>query len=110
MKNIILTDKEITHKTKRIAYQIYETFVNEEEVVLAGITTNGYIFAKKIGAELNAISEKLETSPLTESEKCNDKNRQLNPGLMNDISNQLSNLFKNNDAFGFIVTKLKTLI
>ncbi|WP_288982317.1 phosphoribosyltransferase family protein [uncultured Flavobacterium sp.] len=57
MKNIILTDKEITHKTKRIAYQIYETFVNEEEVVLAGITTNGYIFAKKIGAELNAISD-----------------------------------------------------
>ena len=48
MKNIILTDKEITHKTKRIAYQIYETFVNEEEVVLAGITTNGYIFAKKL--------------------------------------------------------------
>ena len=57
MKNIILTDKEITHKTKRIAYQIYETFVNEEEVVLAGITTNGYIFAKKIGAELNALSD-----------------------------------------------------
>ena len=57
MKNIILTDKEIAHKTKRIAYQIYETFINEEEVVLAGITTNGYIFAEKIGAELTLISD-----------------------------------------------------
>ncbi|HLO72799.1 MAG TPA: phosphoribosyltransferase family protein [Flavobacterium sp.] len=57
MKNIILTEKEIAHKTKRIAYQIYETFIDEEEVVLAGITSNGYIFAEKIGAELNAISD-----------------------------------------------------
>lgn len=57
MKNIILTNKEIEHKTKRIAYQIYETFINEQEVVLAGITTNGYIFAQKIGAELNLISD-----------------------------------------------------
>ena len=52
MQNIILTHKEITHKTKRIAYQIYETFSNEDEVILAGITSNGYIFAQKIAAEL----------------------------------------------------------
>ena len=92
---------------------------SEESKVLRGETEFESIYAKLVEAngryydyliELNAISEKLETSPLTESEKCNDKNRQLNPGLMNDISNQLSNLFKNNDAFGFIVTKLKTLI
>lgn len=55
-KNIILTDQEIKHKTKRIAYQIYETFIDEEEVVLAGIATNGYVFAQKIAAELKAIS------------------------------------------------------
>ena len=47
MENIILTHKEIAHKTKRIAYQIYETFVNEDEVILAGIANNGYIFAQK---------------------------------------------------------------
>jgi pyrimidine operon attenuation protein/uracil phosphoribosyltransferase len=29
-KNIILTNQEIEHKIKRIAYQIYETFVDEE--------------------------------------------------------------------------------
>ena len=48
MKNIILTNAEISHKTKRIAYQIYETFSSENEVILAGIASNGYIFAQKI--------------------------------------------------------------
>ena len=57
MKNIILTDAEISHKTKRIAYQIYETFSNESEVILAGIASNGYIFAQKIAHELTQISD-----------------------------------------------------
>ena len=57
MENIILTHKEIAHKTKRIAYQIFETFVNEEEVILAGIANNGYLFAQKIAAELALISD-----------------------------------------------------
>jgi pyrimidine operon attenuation protein / uracil phosphoribosyltransferase len=56
MQNIILNKEEILHKTKRIAYQIYETFVDEEEVILAGISSNGYIFAKKIANELEKIS------------------------------------------------------
>ena len=57
MENIILAHKEIAHKTKRIAYQIFETFVNEEEVILAGIANNGYLFAQKIAAELALISD-----------------------------------------------------
>lgn len=57
MKNIILTDTEISHKTKRIAYQIYETFSSENEVILAGIASNGYIFAQKIAQELTQISD-----------------------------------------------------
>ena len=57
MENIILTHKEISHKTKRIAYQIFETFVNDEEVILAGIANNGYIFAQKIATELTLISD-----------------------------------------------------
>tara|TARA_R110000868_G_scaffold36900_6_gene130527 strand:- start:383 stop:883 length:501 start_codon:yes stop_codon:yes gene_type:complete len=55
-KNIILTNQEIEHKIKRIAYQIYETFVDENEVVLAGIASNGYVFAEKIATELKTIS------------------------------------------------------
>lgn len=55
-KNIILTNQQIVHTTKRIAYQIYETFVAEEEIVIAGITGNGYTFAQKITSELEKIS------------------------------------------------------
>lgn len=54
--NIILTQEEINRKTERIAWQIYETFVDEREVVIAGIAANGYIFAKKIAAALQRIS------------------------------------------------------
>jgi pyrimidine operon attenuation protein/uracil phosphoribosyltransferase len=55
-KNIILTHQEIEHKIKRIAYQIYETFVDEEEIVIAGIATNGFIFAQKIATALHEIA------------------------------------------------------
>ena len=55
-KNIILTNQQIEHTTKRIAYQIYETFVEEEEIVIAGITKNGFIFAEKIAQVLTTIS------------------------------------------------------
>lgn len=57
MKNIILTQQEIDHKTRRIAYQIYETFPDDTEVVLAGIATNGYLFAQKLAAEVEKISD-----------------------------------------------------
>lgn len=55
-KNIILTNQEIEHKIRRIAYQIYETFVDEEEIVIAGITCNGFSFANKIAEVLLTIS------------------------------------------------------
>lgn len=55
-ENIILTKEQIQHKTKRIAYQIYETFVDEQEIVLAGIAKNGYVFAEKLARQLAEIS------------------------------------------------------
>lgn len=55
-QNIILNHQEIEHKIKRIAYQIYETFSNEEEVIIAGIANNGFIFAKKLAEFVKAIS------------------------------------------------------
>ena len=55
-KNIILTQQEIKHKTRRIAYQIYETFSDENELVIAGISNSGFIFAQKISEELMQIS------------------------------------------------------
>ncbi len=56
-ENIILNHQEINHKIKRIAYQIYETFVEEDEVVIAGITTNGFLFANLLAEELKKISD-----------------------------------------------------
>ena len=47
-ETIILGKKEIAHKLKRIAYQIYEANISQEEVIIAGIKTNGYIFAEKL--------------------------------------------------------------
>ncbi|MEC4005278.1 phosphoribosyltransferase family protein [Flavobacterium sp. SUN052] len=55
--NIILNHQEIEHKIKRIAYQIYETFIDEESIVIAGIANNGYIFAQKIAVTLQSISD-----------------------------------------------------
>ena len=56
-QNIILTHEQIQHKIKRIAYQIYETNVNEREVVIAGIAENGYIFAQRLKNILEDISD-----------------------------------------------------
>jgi len=55
-KNIILNHQEIEHKIKRIAYQIHETFIDEEEIVIAGIANNGFILAEKISLVLKSIS------------------------------------------------------
>lgn len=55
--NIILNNIEIQHKTKRIAYQIYETFSEDETIVIAGISRNGYIFAERIALSLEEISD-----------------------------------------------------
>ena len=55
-QNTILTHQEIEHKIKRIAYQIYETFVDEEEIIIAGIAHNGFIFAQKIAQALEEIA------------------------------------------------------
>ena len=56
-QNIILTHQEIEHKIKRIAYQIYETFVDDKAIVVAGISSNGYILARKIADTLAQISD-----------------------------------------------------
>lgn len=56
-QNIILTQQQIQQITKRIAYQIYETFVDETEIVIAGIANSGYTFAQKISTEVSKISD-----------------------------------------------------
>src|SRR5699024_540419 len=55
-KTIILNDKQITQRIRRIAYEIYEANSNEEQVILAGIVGNGYILTQMLAKELEAIS------------------------------------------------------
>ena len=53
---LILDHIQINRKIKRIAYQIYENNVNEENIILAGISKNGFELAKKLKLELEQIS------------------------------------------------------
>lgn len=57
MKQIILNHQQIAHKITRIAYQIYETYVDEDEIVIAGIASNGYCLAEEIAQKLKEISD-----------------------------------------------------
>lgn len=54
---IILNNQEIEFKIKRIAYQIYETFIDENEIIVAGIQGNGVVFAQKLITELQKNSK-----------------------------------------------------
>ncbi|MCE2611595.1 phosphoribosyltransferase [Flavobacteriaceae bacterium D16] len=57
MANRILSHQQIQHKIRRIAYQIYETNVDEDKIILAGIVGGGLEFAKKIQRALKKITE-----------------------------------------------------
>lgn len=53
----ILDHEQIRHKIKRIAYQIYESNVDEKQIVLAGISKSGFELAKRLQKELLEISD-----------------------------------------------------
>lgn len=55
-KDQILDHTKIQHILKRMAYQIYESNVNENEIILAGIKENGFLLAKKLKKEVEKIS------------------------------------------------------
>ncbi|NIJ46041.1 pyrimidine operon attenuation protein/uracil phosphoribosyltransferase [Wenyingzhuangia heitensis] len=56
-KSIILNHQEITQKTRRIAFQILESNCEADEIILAGINGNGFIFSKHLKAHLEEISD-----------------------------------------------------
>jgi pyrimidine operon attenuation protein/uracil phosphoribosyltransferase len=55
-ESLILNKKQLLQKIKRIAFEIYEQNYKEQEIVLAGIDTNGYTFARFLKTELESIS------------------------------------------------------
>ena len=102
-KNVILNHQEIQHKIKRIAYQIYESNVYEDDIILAGIENNGYILAKKLKQTLEKISDlkpvlckvtidkKQPLSPITTSLKPEDYTNK-SVVLVDDVLNSGSTL------------------
>ncbi len=57
MKEVaILNDQQIRDKIKRIAFQILETHIDSQKLVLAGIASGGYVLAQLISHELSKIS------------------------------------------------------
>ena len=81
-RNVILTSEQIAQKSKRIAYQIYESNHNEKEVIIAGIDGNGYLFAEKLSEILAEISELKVTLCKVELDKSNP----LSSGVSTSIS------------------------
>lgn len=58
MSEIILTAEQIESKLERMAYQILEANSEYKEIVLAGISQNGYAVAKRISDYFKKISSK----------------------------------------------------
>lgn len=52
----ILNHQQIVHKIRRMAYQIYETNLQENEIIIAGIQENGFVLAKKLKLQIEKIS------------------------------------------------------
>ncbi len=83
-ENKILSHLEIQHKIKRIGYQIYETFVNEDEIIIAGIEKGGYQFALKVAAVLKEISD-IEITLCTIQMNKKQPNEAINTSISEDI-------------------------
>lgn len=56
-KTIILTSTQIEHKIRRIAFQTYESNIEEKTIVIAGIVENGYKIAQKLKSAVESISD-----------------------------------------------------
>ncbi|HWL00270.1 MAG TPA: phosphoribosyltransferase family protein [Parapedobacter sp.] len=55
-KILILNQEQIAKKITRIAYQLAEDNFEETSLVLVGIADRGYVFAQRLRAELERIS------------------------------------------------------
>jgi pyrimidine operon attenuation protein/uracil phosphoribosyltransferase len=53
----VLDHQAVCSKISRIAWQIFEEFSNEKEIVIAGIADRGYLFASLLKDELDKISD-----------------------------------------------------
>ncbi|GAB3648252.1 phosphoribosyltransferase domain-containing protein [Echinicola sediminis] len=56
IKTLVLNHKQIQQKITRIAFEIYERNAGEEELVFAGISGMGYVFAGLLAEKVREIS------------------------------------------------------
>ena len=56
-KLLILNKKQIQQRIDRMAYQILEDNLGEEELIMAGIVDKGYVIAQRLKTVLESISE-----------------------------------------------------
>jgi pyrimidine operon attenuation protein / uracil phosphoribosyltransferase len=59
-KNLILDASQVMQKIRRMAFEIYENNFKEKSLVIAGIDGQGYVLAKLLSKEVEAVAE-LET-------------------------------------------------
>jgi len=83
-QNIILNHKQIQHKIRRIAYQIYESNVDEEKIIIAGIDGGGLKFARKIQSVLQEIT----SAEILLCKMMMDKKNPLKSGISTSISEE----------------------
>jgi pyrimidine operon attenuation protein/uracil phosphoribosyltransferase len=84
MEQTILSHLQIQHKIERIAYQIYEANVSEDEIIIAGIEGGGLQFAKKIVSKL----KKITTAKITLCKLSMDKGNPLESGVSTSIAEE----------------------
>ena len=73
-ENLIFNEKKIKYCTKRIAYQIFESNIENKEIFLVGIYDNGTFFAKEIEKILSSITPLIIKTLKLEVDKKNPEN------------------------------------
>lgn len=56
-KNLILDSAQVKQKIRRMAFEIYENNFKEKSLVIAGIDGQGYVLAKLLAKEVEAVAE-----------------------------------------------------
>jgi pyrimidine operon attenuation protein/uracil phosphoribosyltransferase len=55
-KTLVLNSKQIEQKINRIAYEILENNYTEKEIIIAGISKNGFLLAQRLNNVLKKIA------------------------------------------------------
>lgn len=55
-KNLILDAAQVKQKIRRMAFEIYENNFKEKSLVIAGIDGQGYVLAKQLTKEVEAVA------------------------------------------------------